>query len=114
MDDATTQTPPAEPGEQEQEQERRSGEDRRAPAGDQTYQVYAHVGGDEWRYVGQVTVPPRTTRRTVIRRLFDEHPETAPSKDAQGQTSYMVLDAASSEAIPVGWDVPAEPELRIG
>lgn len=93
----------------------------RAP-GEQTWLVQSGymttVDGEPrqaWLDVGAVTVPPRTRRRTILEKALAEYPAAAPH-EMEDDVLFRVLDAGSTAAIPVGWEVPPAPEpvLRIG
>lgn len=68
-----------------------------------------------WVDVGEVAVPPRTKRRTIVEKALAMYPDATPGKDGGG-AQFRVLDSDSSAEIPVRWEVPPapEPELRIG
>jgi hypothetical protein len=63
-----------------------------------------------WVDVATVTVPPRTHRKTVVERAFEQ----AGVSVAVGETvSVRVLDADSARVLPVG-SVQPPPQLTIG
>lgn len=94
----------------------------RAAAGEQTWLVQRteliDIEPDDprqvWVDVGEVRVPPRTRRRSIIQQALERFPTATP---LQGEAiPFRVLDADSAAAIMVDWEVPPAPEpvLRIG
>lgn len=88
--------------------------------GEQTWVVQSSAPGaghgQMWTDVGEVTVPPRTKRKTIVEKALAENPGAAPAQDADYESLFRVLDADSAATIPVRWEVPPAPEpvLKVG
>lgn len=72
--------------------------------------------GQMWTDVAEVSVPPRTKRKTIVEKALAYNPSAKPQQDVDGETLFRVLDADSAATIPVRWEVPPapEPQLVIG
>lgn len=108
---------PPEGGQEPADDERRSGDDRRAERA-QTYVVQRRIAVDydgepgviAWLDVGDpVTVAPRTKRKSIIEKALEASPIDAPAREGGGDP-FRVLDADSAAEVPVRWEIPPAPD----